>query len=446
MQHRTEMYGACAQNIAKQISAGLISALFLAPTSALSQQTTLNLTTRLQSEDGDALIESVTQFDQVWETRTQSLSFGFDATLEHAFGRFDEGLEFTEPALRLGYSRELRNHQFSIQVDHFETDVVDIGNPAPSLTEDPDELFIGGGTREQSVVDLTWVLGNEEPVGATFSFSQSRLRFSETSDQTLIGNDTTRANAELRFDLSPRVTLRNRASFLDIDRLDGGVQTETTAVSSGLSFILSDVANADFDLGLTRVRQNGDEDEELSASVRLVLARPNGTISGQLNSNLTTSGQRSTLQLNRSLELRNGSLAMGVGLSHSDVSGTDPFYDLSFNQTWLASTFNVSVQQAFDTNSTGNETLNSRVRMSYDTELTPRSSFSSSLSASNTDVLSQSNQDQQRIDLNLSIRWNLREDWDLEGGYAATRLRQNGETDTNERLFIGLRNTFRWGG
>ncbi len=146
------------------------------------------------------------------------------------------------------------------------------------------------------------------------------------------------------------------------------------------------------------------------------------------------------------MDLPRGRLAFGAGLSQSDVTDdVNPLYSLAYTHDMPRAAFNVSLSQAFSTTNTGDETLDSRLSMNYERELTSLSSLSAGLTFRDANVLEGTGADAQQLSFNFNYAHALTEDWSAIAGYTHVRRESDtGSKSVDDEVFIGVRTSLQW--
>ena len=402
-------------------------------------------TERLLWDDGDSFARSDLGFSLTADTRRQSFAFSLDGGLEKDLS---DGLKTTleDPQARLRYQIESRNTLLSFDARYLRSDV-------DSLAFDEDlgtgTLVLEEGQRENTSANLRLEFGREAPVGATAAFGYSVTDYYNTTSATLLDATTHRADLAVRMDVDRRISTRFSYALVDLNR-EGGVDSRRETYSIGATLEVTKSLIADIDVGHTELVRSGTVARDASDGVYYRLAlkqeRPNGTLSGSIVSNIDENGRRTTARVDRRMELPNGSLGFGFGLSESDTTGkTRPLYNLSYARDLPRGEFTVALDQAFSTTSTGGETLNSRLQLGFSQALTSLSTINGSLTYRDSDVLGAGGADSSQINLDLSYAQALTDDWSLVGGYThSRRMRDVGSDDIDDQIYIGLRTTLAW--
>ena len=406
---------------------------------------TLSYTEELLWDDGDASARSDLGLSLISETRTQRLAFSVEGGLEKTASNGLRGT-WEDPAAIFSYALDRRNSALTLDASYRRNDV-----DALVFSEDLGDgtLVLDEGQRETITAGLGFELGREARFGATLSLRYAETNYLDTTSTSLLDSTTDRATLGLRFDIDRRVSARLTLDHSDLNR-DGGTDVRRRTLSAGATVDVTKTLVADLDLGQTRIVRDGSSPRDVDEGVyyRLALSeeRPNGTLSGSLVSDIDENGRRSTARIDRSMDLPRARLTFGFGLSRHDNSDkTRPLYAFSYAQDLKRGQFSASLDQSFSTSSVGQETLNSRLRLSLSQDLTANSVLSGSLSLRDADVLGAAGDDVRQMDLTLNYSHDLTEDWTLVGGYThSRRVRDSGNDDIDDRVFIGLRTAVTW--
>lgn len=431
----------------------LASAALLGASPVFGQQTdedsglalTLSYTERLLWDDGDTSARSDLGLSLTSQTRTQQLAFSLDGGLEKTTS---DGLDgsWEDPTATLSYGLERRNTALSFDASYRRND-------ADSLVFSEDlgdgTLVLDEGQRETITTRAGLEFGREDRFGGTVSLGYTETNYLDTASTNLLDSTTDTATLGLRFDLDRRVSARMTFRHSDLNR-EGGTDVRRRTLSVGATMELTKTLVADLELGQTRIVRDGsiprDVDQGTYYQFALTEERPNGTLSGSVVSDIDENGRRTTARVDRRMDLPRAQLAFGFGLSTDDNSDKiRPLYTFSYAQDLKRGQVSASLDQSFSTSSTGQETLNSRLRVSLSQDLTANSLFTGTLSVRDADVLGANGNDVTQMDLTLNYSQSLTEDWTLVGGYThSRRIRASGNDDIDDQVFIGLRTAVTW--
>jgi len=426
----------------------VLAALLFVPRGLAAQQDggatgEFRYTEGLRWEDDELRSRSDLGFTYSSRTRSQYVLLDmFGGVDKFGTGEADEAI--ADPRLRLDYGLESRNAALDLAVRYLRSDVDSlIFDDAPTVPEP----VIDDGTRENASVRLGLELGREAPFGASLSLGYEANVYSDTTSPLLIDDEALDTTVRLRFDIDPRVSARTTLSAYEIDR-DGGLDVSRETLSVGAAVILSPVLDGEFDIGTTRVTESGtvprSTDEGLYYALALVRTLQNGTLSGSVISDLDEYGRRTTAEVGRALDLPAGTLRLGAGLSQDEVTGTvDPLYSFAYRQDLPRGQFDIGLEQSFESDSVGNETLDTRFRMRLQQELTARDRLAARLNLREADRTTAV--DTREIGIGVDYARDLTEDWAFVSGYTHTRSTEgDGGEETDDIFFIGLSTVWQW--
>lgn len=374
--------------------------------------------------------------------------FTFDARGDLLFGdtgSSDDGL--VDPRVSLGFDRDVRHSRFGLSFDFRETD-------ASSLVPEDDPLLgsdftsLDSGKRQDFSYRLNTAVGVDAPLGATLDLSHRELRYSGTSDPSLLDENTDIVDAVLLFRIDPRLTAEVFARYDNRDVQGGGVDQRNISYGTTLVADVTPRLTAAVTLSYDKTELSGDRDsteDGLGFGLDLDQAMTNGTMGLSLRSDVEENGRRNELRFSRGLELPRGGVSISLGLTQTDGLGVDPLYGLEWRQELPQAEFSVALNQSVTTDVFADEQINSLLSFNYTQELTSLSRLEARAAVRNTNVLGSSGQDSQRLDLSLTYRRELERDWDLVGGVAFIRSREDSGPDRDSnRIFIGLDKSLSW--
>lgn len=346
-------------------------------------------------------------FGVTFATPVQQLEISGDFGLRHVTGAergtLDTGL--VEPNLAIRYARQSRDAELSLALRSNELDVSSasleevLGVPVPVLvTED--------GTRRTTVFDTELDLRRRAPFGITLSAGFTGLRYSNTTSPTLSDQDRFRLKALLRLDLTPSM----RAT------LDLGYSTfEDFGTAQGLR-----------------------ETYTLNGNLRQDLR--NGDASFSFGATMTEDGERYTIGAGRSITTALWEVSGSVGLTRDIAGDVLPDASLDLVRTLpdgsLTARFSRRVASGVD----DDEEQITSLSVTYAKQLTPLTSFNTSLTFSETDPTAAGSNSSSVGTLGVGLERTLAQGLQLNLGFqhrvtenvAGTRARDN-------RLSVSLR-------
>ncbi|WP_132464391.1 hypothetical protein [Rhodovulum marinum] len=374
-------------------------------------------------------------------TSVSAISFDASAGLRKNLSNGSSDVQ--QPRLRLTYGRENLSSAVDLDLEYRERDV-DTLEPDDDLE---DIVRFSTGTREDMSANLGFVFGRDAPFGGGLDLGYRTTRYADTSDPDLVDGETVSATGTLTFVIDPRITALLRGTYSDTDEDAAGRDVLYENISAGARLAVTPTLSTDIFVGYTRTTETegGIEDQQEGASFELSFTeeRLNGAWTGSFVSDLNDDGERrSTVRINRSLDLPRGALDAGFGLSQGEDGDLRPLYSLAYLHERPTSRLNLSLDQAFTTDDNGDEALNSRLSVSYNRDLTELSSLQAAVFLRSTDYLGGSEDADRQIDLNLSYRHSLAEDWGLVAGYTHRIDSENDTTERSNEIFLSIEKSF----
>lgn len=405
----------------------------------------LSFTERLLWEDGETSLRSDLGLAYSSQTRSQRFSFDGFASLDKL--RSDgEAADVVDPRVSLTYGLENRNTALDFALRYRSTDVsslvLDEGLDVPALVLDD-------GTRTNLSARLGLELGREAPFGASLSLGYASTEYTDTTSALLLDSQTLDGTLRLRFDIDQRISSHITLTASDLDR-DGGTDVRRETLSFGATMAVNQALDAEIDIGTTRVTQDGaiprQVDEGMFYSLGLTRTLTNGTLAGTLVSDLNENGRRTTLQVTRAMDLPNGALRFGAGLSQNDTTNSDvrPLVNLAYTRDLPRGRIDIDFSQNFGSDSVGNETLNSALQLRLQQDLTARDRLSARVGLRRADR-SGGALDTRSVDFGVDYARDLTSDWAFVSGYTHTRRTDSGGgEEIDDTFFVGLRTSLAW--
>jgi len=276
------------------------------------------------------------------QTRAQILDFTMDGVLrlvdDPVIGT-DHG--FRDPNLALFYSRDSANSRLTFNVDYERPDLAFL-DPLTQENINDQDLYSGGGTREEYNVGVRLETGLHAPLGFTFDLRSNERHYSDTTDPLLFANRTNTAAMATLFRLSAVTQARLDLSHEDYTGKNATRTNRTTdSFTLGLDHEFSAISTLSANIGHSEVIETfetlpGVENVTRGpvGSVELTRLMPNGSASAALDTTLSSVGRQTTLEFGRFIELPAGSLAFsfgatqGAGFSVLPVGSIDYTADL----------------------------------------------------------------------------------------------------------------------
>ena len=383
------------------------------------------------------------------DSTTGIQKFTFNLGTDILEGRSDRpSLDVANPYASLRYDRATESARFGFGAVYRESDVTssffDEDFPIDSGIINQDT-----GTRQIFAYDLTGAVGLQAPVGASFRYAYSEVRYSGTSDPDLRDQSIDDLSAQINFRIDPRITARLTAEYYNYDVVGPGVDRRTTGIGAGVTLDVTPTLQADVSLSQDKIEQSGDinqTDEGLSGTVALTQTLTNGTLGVALSSDLTSVGRREYLTFSRSMDLVRGQkLSFSLGATRRDGVGTNPTFGANYSYELPTGLFSFGVTQSVTADSDNQEQINTALRASYDHRINNTSSLGASIGFWDRNELGAAADDGQRYDISLTYRHELTRDWGLVGGVSHIFSSSDFEADrSSNTVFVGIQRSFSW--
>lgn len=377
-------------------------------------------------------------------------NFNLDLNVDIEEGRDNrDSLDLTNATVALGYLRQTRNALVGTDISYREADA-NSGITDDEIDLDGNVINQNDGTRQTLSYGLEAALGREAPVGASFAWRYRELTFSGTDDPDLRDSSTNDLSGQIDFRFSPRITASLVADLVESDTSGTGVDRKTTGLGTELQLDISRLHRVDLFLGYDRIERSGTQtgtDEGLSGSIDWTRQMTNGEIGLGYRSEVASNsdGRRSFLSAVRNMELPRGALDLELGLTGSETVGSDPLVDITYRHERPRGLFTLGMLQSVNTDDDNDEEIITRLRASYDHRINTVSSFGLSGAFFDRNELDAAGNDAQRIDIDLTYRYDLTRDWGLVSGFRhSMSTEDSGRDRTENSVFVGLQRSFDW--
>jgi len=400
--------------------------------------------------DGDSDFFGRTVLGFGLESVTQVQRFALNLGTDIEEGR-DDGSSFdvTNSSARLSYDRNTRNALIGVSANYRESDV------SSSISDDDFDLDGNvinqdSGKRKTYRYGLNGAVGREAPIGASFNWNYSEIKYSDTSDADFTDRSTNSFGGRINFRIDPRITARLTGKYIDFDAQGNGTDRETTGLGIGSAFAITPILSANIGLSYDKIERTGDEtDTDDGVSLNLAVTRdmPNGSLVGRFSSDVASNdnGRRSYLSVSRAMDLPRGDLSVELGVTGADTIGTDPLVNINYRHQLPAAALSFGLSQRVSIDNDNRERINTRLRAGYDQRINSLSSFGVDIAFFDRYNLDAGGNDSQRIDLSLSYRHDLTRDWGLVSGISHDLATEDNRDDRQRTtVFVGLQRSFRW--
>ncbi len=409
----------------------------------------------LSSSDGTVLTSRTgLGFRLDSETRTEILRFSLGADLEGELGgdsSSTDGFELTNKRALIDYARLGANSRLSFGVRVREANVDDeVFGFFVDGEFDPDALIIDGGTRRTTSASATLETGIEGPLGFRIRASTSSTRYTDTLDPELEDSDTISVDTTTRFRINPALTARVIAGFSQKDE-DDFFQTErdSTYVGAGLEGELGTgltyEATVIFDKSETL---NGgvvvDEENGTGFELTVVQAQPDGSLSFGASSRVDDAGRFTTAKVGRVYDLRDGGLAVSLGVLDRDNDSVRLTAGLTYSRETPRGEFVANLTQSPGTDD-GDAYVNTSLSLAYQQAINATSSWDAEVRYSSANELG-GNNDDSRTRASIAYRRELTRDWGMRTGFEHERVAEDGgDTRSSNTLFLSVERDITFG-
>ncbi|NHB77060.1 hypothetical protein [Rhodobacter calidifons] len=378
-------------------------------------------------------------FGLVSETPLDRLTFGVTGGLVARTG--DEGSEFDfgRSALTFAYSREVPSAALALAAEFRSDDADSFGDDLGDIGAD--------GTRSDLSLSARLETGRTSGVGLAFGLAYDRTDYQDTTDPDLVDSEEWRGDVAAILRFSEIATGRIGLRYRHREEEDlGTTTTDATTVFAGLDYAISERADLSVELGYTETetedggviaRERGPD-----ASVRLSYDMPVGTAYALLS--VTTDadeGQRQTFEIGRALETGRDTLAVRLGVTHGDETGTDVIGALEWTRALPDGSLGVSLERRVGYDADDDERVADSI---FSLNLTRNLNETTTLLFDASYALRDSPSERiEQVDLDAGFRHQLTRDWGLSGGVGYT-VRHEGGRAESPRLFLALSRDFQF--
>lgn len=374
-----------------------------------------------------------------------ALSLGADLDLT---SNDENGIE--RPNLGLVWERDVRRARTRLS---FGLREVDLGSTTRTIfDEDTESIDFGTldqGTRRTANLGFDGAFGVDAPFGGNYRLLQSQIRYTGTEDPDLLDADRLILEGGLFFALDSTNTVGIEVGQTDFDEDgEGAIDTVSTFFGTYLETDINPRLTGRFDLGWEEVEDTGainSLENGAVFNVALTQDTARGALSFDAGSSITTGGRRDELRVGHLIEQSTGALGYSVGLTNTEGSSTEPVFGLSWSRDLPRGSLTLALDQNAFTDRDRETQINSLFSLEYAQALTARSGFDVDLSLLDVNELDATGSDTRRLDLALTYRYALTEDWDLTSGISFVREAEDDVSDRDANtVFIGVERRFVW--
>ncbi|MDQ2089666.1 hypothetical protein [Marimonas arenosa] len=383
------------------------------------------------------------------ETRRQKLALSVAGTFrtEDAPGTgFSTVIE--NPSVDLSYALEGANARLSFDASFDRTEVD--GFTILEEGEDPGEidLITDNGTRDSYRATMTFETGLNAPLGFLLELEHRGTRYDGTTDPGLFKRTTNSAKATTKLRFSPRTEGQVMATFARYEAADAtSTKRDTRALNFGITHELSETTVIETSLGVRKIDDSVagvTQGTELSLSLSRIL--PRGAIALHLNSEQTSAGRHSTVEVERQYVLPAGSITIGLGAM--DADGIDPrtIGKLDYSHELPRGRVTVSLSRSFNVSDEAEVQRVTRGALGLGYEITEFSELTFDLDYVDvSDAGTGGIIDRARGQFRAAYQRELARDWTLSLGYERRYLFTSGiGTAWDNAVFVTLDRSVSW--
>jgi len=362
------------------------------------------------------------------QTEAQTLDFstsGVARLVDDPLVGTDHG--FRDPTLALSYIRDSANSRLSVYAKYDRPDLAFLDPLTQGVISDQD-LYQGGGTREDSRAGIRLETGLQSPLGFEFDLNSFRRSYSDTTDPLLFSNQTDTAAVAALFRFSPitlgRLDLYESRYWAEDTSQN---QVKTNRFTFGLDHQFSAISSLSANIGHSEVVETintlpGVETVTRGPIGDVFFSRlmPNGMASAQLATTLSQAGRQNTLEFGRIFELPVGGLEIFLGATNGTSFNPRPIGRINYTADLPTGSLNASVSRdSYISDTLSQATETTRADLSYSFDVNDLSSLSFSLYYADIALIgnNSSGADRERGSFYASYTHDVTQDWDLQIGY-----------------------------
>lgn len=387
-----------------------------------------NIDLRAASPGTVTLWDNRLSFGAFSETQASRISLDLGATIRstNAPGQ-PNSTRIDDPSARFAYRLESPGALFEIDAVYNQVSL-SFADPLRLISDNPDggtddrDLAASDGTRRTYGATLRLEGGRVNPVGYGLSASYNRTEYNTTRPGGLYDSQTRTVNGFVRLQVSPVIESRISAFWEEYDSDDIEQRSRRTiGTSLNVSYDINPVTVAIFDLGYrktdeTTLSSGATSTDGITGSFVLSRDIPTGNVSAELSRRLSPNGYRNSFELSGTFERPSGEVAATLGLTKGNTGDLQWIGRLATRYDLPRGSVSAELDRSVRTTTEGVESISNRASLSYQMEVTPRSSFSFGLDYVEINEV-RSPQSSALTGLNASYTHTLTQDWELEAGY-----------------------------
>ena len=397
----------------------------------------------IELEDGeDVFSRTGLTFGLSSATRTETFGLSLGTEILGDFSSdADDTFEANNYNAAVRYSRRGANSGLSFSATYREFELDD-----ETIEGVGGETIISTGEAESIGANLGLEFGIEGPLGLELDFARRETDYKNTTDPDLFDFDTTSADALARFRISPALTARARAGIERTDEEDA-TSTETedtyfgvgveTSTASGLA-ITADILYDKSEVTVTGPSTT--EEDGVGVELSVTQERPDGSLGFALASRVDEAGRRTSAEVSRGFNLREGSLALSLGVVDQEGDADLRLIGgLSLERATRRGALTASFAQEASTTD-GDAVISTALDLGITQEIDNASSWSAGIGFAAVDEFA--GEYDSRSTATISYTRDLTADWDMNAGIEYRKDRDESSTNT---IFFNIERDFTFG-
>lgn len=359
-------------------------------------------------------------------------------------------VRFDDPRISLGYSREVGDDSLNFSFNARKVDLafVDALQEGGNLNDLDFDDARGDGSREFLGIGLDGVINEDAPLTFEYLIASTQRRYVDD-----VGEEDLNDLSQFLGEASVLVDLTRTAQgvvdfaydYRDEDDLQQTLRRRAR-VGVGMNLTLDAITALNFRIGYSEVRTEqqtfGTEQTETGTvgSIAILRALRDGQANLIYSVDLDENGQRDRLLAGRTFE--RGTIVFGgdVGVTARELTNDiRPIGSLFVNQELPRARLAASIEQNVGVAEDSEDTVFTRVNLTYEQDFTSDLSFILDLAAGRRFSEFDENRERRRLNVTASVRNELARNWNLDVGY---RYRYREGTDssvgTSNAVFAAL--------
>lgn len=380
------------------------------------------------------------------QTTTETFQFrvGTQAVGDYGGGGSDEiDLENTDALL--SYSRSGADSVLSFSAGYSEVQLDDsVISFGLGGGFSPATLVISDGIAEITTIDANLQTGLNAPFGFDIGAGYFKEDFSNTTDPSLIDNESIYIDTVTRFQINPSRTVRLLAG-LSQDKEVGSPDTDSSYI--GLGVLGSTAGNLDYsgDVIFDRSESASVVDDGLGIVLSATQQRPDGQFGADLSSRTDDSGRRTEATINRRITMSTGELSFTLGaVDQEGDSSIRPKGSVNYRRDALDGALTASLSRD-PVEDSGSYYNNTSLSVDYSKSINATSGWSAQLSYDESDQIGGTDDDD-RTTAQFTYTRSLTNNWQMNTGLQHTRESiSSGSTESSNTIFLNVQRDVTFG-